>query len=650
MTFVIEDELKKLPTTPGVYMHKDSLGEIIYVGKAVNLRNRVRQYFRKTAKTDPKVAAMVSNVKEFDYIKCATEVEALVLECNLIKKYKPKYNILLKDDKSYPYIKVTVGEDFPRIYKTRRLDRDGSKYYGPYTDVTAVTRIIELIDEIYTLKKCRHQTFRENIRPCLNYHIGKCLGVCQGKVSVDEYNKNIDEIIDILNGKTSGIEKKLEEKMLKASDELRFEDAARYRDFIKSLSIIGETQRATLSGSSDMDVIIPVVTKKASIAAIYHIRDGKMIGRDVSYVRDNLFACESSSTEDDIVSSYIKQHYTMSTNLPKEILLTRHIEDEDLIEELLTRVNRENAVQKSDVFHKTKILVPERGEKKALVNMAVTDSIELSKSIDQRLERENEKKNALKDRLTAVIERCCTLNGSVPAILTEDDDREYRIEAYDISNLNGLDTVGAMVVYEGRKAIRSDYRKFNIKTAGSGDDYASLQEVIYRRLKRAKNGDEGFSTYPDIMFIDGGLGQVSAVLKIMEAYRMSIPVVGMAKDDAHRTRALVFADGSEIVLAEDPILFSYTGTIQEEVHRFAITFMKGARSKKVIRSALEDIEGVGPSRRKALLQHFGSIGKIKAASYEELMSVNGMNNKVAENVMEFFARSGSENAGDNVNE
>lgn len=636
MTFVIEDELKKLPTTPGVYMHKDSLGEIIYVGKAVNLRNRVRQYFRKTAKEDPKVAAMVLNIKEFDYIKCATEVEALVLECNLIKKYKPKYNILLKDDKSYPYIKVTIGEEFPRIYKTRNLKRDGSKYFGPYTDVTAVTRIIELIDELYTLKKCRNQSFKAGIRPCLNYHIGKCLGVCQGKVSAEEYNGYIDEIIDILNGKTASVEKKLERKMLEASEELRYEEAAKYRDYINSLSIISETQRATLSGANDIDVIIPVVTQKASIAAIYHIRDGKMVGRDISYVSDNLVMHDMNSIEGDIVESYIKQHYTMSTNLPKEILLTRHIQDESLIEELLTRLNKENAVQKNDVFHKTKILVPERGEKKALVDMAITDSIELSRSIDQRLERENEKKNALRERLTAVIEKCCLLNGSVPSILTEDDDREYRIEAYDISNLNGLDTVGAMVVYEGRRAIRNDYRKFNIKTAASGDDYGSLQEVIYRRLKRAKNGDEGFNTYPDIMFIDGGLGQVNAVLKIMEAYKLSIPVVGMAKDDAHRTRALVFADGSEIALSDDPILFSYTGTIQEEVHRFAITFMKSARSKKVIRSALEDIEGIGPSRRKALLSHFGSINNIKNASYDELMAVEGMNSKVAENVITFF--------------
>lgn len=636
MTFVIEDELKKLPTTPGVYMHKDSLGEIIYVGKAVNLRNRVRQYFRKTAKEDPKVAAMVLNIKEFDYIKCATEVEALVLECNLIKKYKPKYNILLKDDKSYPYIKVTIGEEFPRIYKTRNLKRDGSKYFGPYTDVTAVTRIIELIDELYTLKKCRNQSFKAGIRPCLNYHIGKCLGVCQGKVLAEEYNGYIDEIIDILNGKTASVEKKLERKMLEASEELRYEEAAKYRDYINSLSIISETQRATLSGANDIDVIIPVVTQKASIAAIYHIRDGKMVGRDISYVSDNLVMHDMNSIEGDIVESYIKQHYTMSTNLPKEILLTRHIQDESLIEELLTRLNKENAVQKNDVFHKTKILVPERGEKKALVDMAITDSIELSRSIDQRLERENEKKNALRERLTAVIEKCCLLNGSVPSILTEDDDREYRIEAYDISNLNGLDTVGAMVVYEGRRAIRNDYRKFNIKTAASGDDYGSLQEVIYRRLKRAKNGDEGFNTYPDIMFIDGGLGQVNAVLKIMEAYKLSIPVVGMAKDDAHRTRALVFADGSEIALSDDPILFSYTGTIQEEVHRFAITFMKSARSKKVIRSALEDIEGIGPSRRKALLSHFGSINNIKNASYGELMAVEGMNSKVAENVITFF--------------
>lgn len=636
--FVIEDELKKLPTTPGVYMHKDSLGEIIYVGKAVNLRNRVRQYFRKNAQLDPKVRAMVSVVSEFDYITCATEVEALILECNLIKKYKPKYNILLKDDKSYPYIKLTTGEKYPRIYKTRRLERDGSKYFGPYTDIGAVTRILELIDDTYPLKKCRALSFSAGVRPCLNYHIGKCLGVCQGNVSEEEYSRMIDEISDILNGRATHLKKELEAKMYEASDNLEFETAAKYRDTIAALGIIGETQRASVTGGNDADVLIPVVTANASIVAAYHIRDGKMVGRDISYVRDNTFVGETSSEENDIVASFIKQHYTMSTALPKEILLTKRVPDEALLEELLNSVNSDNALARNDVMHKTRILVPERGDKKALVVMAATDSIELSKSIDERLERELEKKNLLKARISEVIERCCLLDGSSPMLLTDDDEREYRIESYDISNLNGLDTVGAMVVYEGRKPVRSDYRKFKVKTAASGDDYGSLQEVLYRRLKRAKNGDEGFSTYPDLMLIDGGLGQVNAVLKIIRAYGLSIPVAGMAKDDAHRTRAIVFEDGSEIDLAKEPVLFSYAGTIQEEVHRFAITFMKDVRGKKAIRSVLEDIPGIGPARRKALLSRFGSIQGIRDASYEELCSAPGMNGAAAESVISFFKK------------
>lgn len=632
--FVIEDELKKLPTCPGVYMHKDSLGEVIYVGKAVNLRNRVRQYFRKQAQLDPKVRAMVSVVSEFDYITCATEMEALILECNLIKKYMPKYNILLKDDKTYPYIKVTTAEEYPRIYKTRRVVRDGSKYFGPYSDVAAVTQIVELLDEIYPLKKCRNQSFRAGIRPCLNYHIGKCQGVCQGNVPRSEYMQMISEILDILNGRDTALKKKLEAKMYAHSEQMEYEEAARYRDYLAALDKLGETQRATMTGENDIDVLVPVVTNNNTIVAAYRIRDGKMIGREVNYMRDNAV----DSGEADIIAAFIEQHYTMMTRLPKELLLTKHIDGEELLEELLNRTNEENAEARNDISHKTKILVPERGEKKQLVKMAIVDSIELSKSLDERAERELEKKKLLRDRLTPIIERCCELNGSVPMILTDEDEREYRVEAYDISNMNGLDTVGAMVVYEGRKAIRNDYRKFKVKTASASDDYGALQEVIYRRIKRAKGGDEGFSTYPDIMFIDGGLGQVHAVKKIIDAYGMSIPVVGLAKDDAHRTRAIVFEDGYEIPLKSDPVLFSYAGTIQEEVHRFAITFMKGVHGKTTIKSALEDIPGVGPKRRAALLRHFGSIGEIRKASYEQLMDAPGMNSLIAENIIEFFAK------------
>ncbi len=633
--FDIEEELRKLPKSPGVYMHKDSLGEIIYVGKAVNLRNRVRQYFRSTSKHDPKVRAMVSNIAEFEYITCATEMEALILECNLIKKHMPKYNILLKDDKTYPYIEVTVSESYPRVVRTRRLLRDGNRYFGPYSDSTAVWRIIKMIDEMYPLKKCIAQSFKLDARPCLNYHIGKCKGVCTGHVNREEYLSMIDEIIDILSGRDSDIIKRLEAKMYEESELLHFEEAARYRDYINSLKQLGETQRASMVKDRDVDILIPVLTNSNGIVVQYKVRDGKMIGREVIYLRDAGLGMREGE-RGELVSAYIKQHYPMSTRLPREILLDRHIEDEELLMEFLDQINADNAESRSDVMHKTKLLVPERGEKKALLDMALEDSIQLSKSLDERAIREKERKQALRNSVAGLIVKCSELNGTEPCLIEEDDEREYRVEAYDISNMNGLDNVGAMVVYEGRNAIRNDYRKFKIKNATGGDDYGSLQEVIYRRLKRLKAGDEGFNKYPDIMFIDGGLGQVNAVKTIVDAFRMTIPVVGLAKDDAHRTRAVVFSDGTEINLRDEKLLFSYAGTIQEEVHRFAITFMHGTKGKKMTHSVLEDIPGVGPRRRGQLLAHFGGIEGIKNASYEDLMAVDGMNSRVAESVLEFF--------------
>ena len=632
--FVIEEELSKLPTCPGVYMHKDSLGEVIYVGKAVNLRNRVRSYFRRTSQADPKVRALVSNIAEFEYITCATEMEALVLECNLIKKFMPKYNILLKDGKSYPYIEVTTAEKWPRVIRTRELKRDGNRYYGPYTDGTAVWRILKMVDELYPLKKCRQLEFRPGVRPCLNYFIGKCPGVCIGEANEAEYAEMITEITDVLGGHDAGMIARLEKKMMDASENLQYEEAAKYRDYIKSLRTLGETQRASMVRDRDVDILIPVITDRSSVIAQYKVRDGKMIGREITYIKDG----PAGGTDDagDILSSFIKQYYPSLAVLPREIILPLHIEDESLIGEFLNTVNTSNAEVKSDVMHKTRIVIPERGEKKALLKMATEDSIELSKSLDERAEREQERKDALRNEISAVIEYASMINGQAPVLIPEGDDREYRIEAYDISNFNGLDTVGAMVVYEGRKPVRSDYRKFKVRTA-EGDDYGSLREVIYRRLKRARKGDEGFSTYPDIMFIDGGLGQVHAVKAVVDAFRIAIPVVGLSKDDAHRTRAIVFDDGREIELKGNRLLFSYCGNIQEEVHRFAITYMSGVKGKKMIKSVLEDIPGIGPKRRAMLLEHFGSIDAIKKASYEDLMSLDGMNSKAAESVMGFFS-------------
>ena len=644
--FDIGEELKKLPKTPGVYMHKDSLGEVIYVGKAINLKNRVSSYFRKTSQADPKVRAMVSNIAEFEYISCATEMEALLLECNLIKKYMPRYNILLKDDKSYPFIEVTTNEEYPRVISTRRLRRDGNRYFGPYTDAGAVRRILGMIDEMYQFKKCRQQEFRKGVRPCLNYFIGKCPGVCTGEADKAAYREKTDEVIDILSGRDSAVTAKLKAEMEQASKEMRYEDAARYRDYIRSLKALGETQRATMIKERDADVLIPVITKRTGVVARYKVEGGRMSGREITYIRSDHAGHAMPDSEKEMktlgaemIASFVKQYYPELSILPREIILPIHIEDEALLEEFLDNINASNAEGRTDVMHKTHFIVPERGEKRAVLKMAMDDSVKLAGTLDEKAEREAERRDALKKEIAGLIEYASSISGNAPLLIPEDDDREYRVEAYDISNFNGLDTVGGMVVYEGRKPVKNDYRKFKVRTA-EGDDYGSLREVIYRRLKRARKGDEGFSTYPDIMFIDGGLGQVRAVKAVVDAFRIAIPVVGLAKDDAHRTRAIVFDDGHEIDLRDNRLLFSYCGNIQEEVHRFAITYMSGVKGKKMIRSALEDIPGIGPKRRSELLNRFGSIKAIRNATYEELMEVDGMNSKAAESILEFFADTG----------
>lgn len=628
--FDINEELKKLPTCPGVYMHKDRLGTVIYVGKAVNLRNRVRQYFRNSSQHSPKVRSMVSNIAEFDYITCGTEMEALILECNLIKKYMPKYNILLKDDKTYPYIEVTMSEEFPRVIRTREVKRDENRYFGPYSDSTAVWRILKMIDEMYPLKKCSTLHFPENTRPCLNYFIGKCKGICVGKADREEYLEMIRDILGILGGKDAGVIRKLEGKMMEASDALKYEEAAKYRDYIRALRSLSEKQRATMVREHDIDILIPIRTHHNQIVAQYRVREGKMIGREIIYMND-----ETESTREELLSAFLKQYYLSTSRIPKEVIVPVHPEEEDLISELLNHIDEMNAKAGTDVPHKTRLYIPERGEKKAILDMTLADSVELARSLDERADRDEERKKNLRQKISELIRRAAEIDGAIPRLLEEDDEEEYRVEAYDISNMNGLDTVGAMVVYEGIRPVRNDYRKFRIRTA-EGDDYGSLQEVMYRRLKRAREGDPGFSRYPDIMFIDGGLGQVHAVKAVMDAFRLTIPVVGLAKDDAHRTRAVVFTDGSEIDLKSEPLLFSYAGNIQEEVHRFAITFHRGTRGKKMTHSVLEEIPKIGPKRRKALMEKFRSIDAIRKASYEELMETEGMNSKAAESVLEFF--------------
>lgn len=385
--FDINEELKKLPTCPGVYMHKDRLGTVIYVGKAVNLRNRVRQYFRNSSQHSPKVRSMVSNIAEFDYITCGTEMEALILECNLIKKYMPKYNILLKDDKTYPYIEVTMSEEFPRVIRTREVKRDENRYFGPYSDSTAVWRILKMIDEMYPLKKCSTLHFPENTRPCLNYFIGKCKGICVGKADREEYLEMIRDILGILGGKDAGVIRKLERKMMEASDALKYEEAAKYRDYIRALRSLSERQRATMVREHDIDILIPIRTHRNQIVAQYRVREGKMIGREIIYMND-----ETESTREELLSAFLKQYYLSTSRIPKEVIVPVHPEEEDLISELLNHIDEMNAKAGTDVPHKTRLYIPERGEKKAILDMTLADSVELARSLDERADRDEERK------------------------------------------------------------------------------------------------------------------------------------------------------------------------------------------------------------------------------------------------------------------
>ena len=609
--FDIKENLKKLPDCPGVYLHKDRLGQVIYVGKAVSLRNRVRQYFQSAAKTNPKVRALVSNIAEFEYITCSTEMEALILECNLIKKYMPKYNVLLRDDKTYPYIKVTVSEEFPRVIKTRMIAKDGSRYFGPYSDAGAVNRIVELLSGIYSLKRCSAQTFPAGHRPCLNYHINQCRGVCAGKVSRKEYMESIEKVLEFLGGKEKPLLKSLEEKMQEASEKLDFEEAAKYRDYIISIKAISETQRVTMIHDKDLDVVLPVKDAENSFIALFTVRDGKLSGRET-------FQIQTGEADDrsEMVSEFIKQYYSQWAVVPPEILVEQELSEKELLEEFLSREGR-----------KVRIFVPQKGEKRALLSMAQSDCVEMVKTLSEKARLNEEKQSAVSAQVAEVLRQA----GYAPS-----EQRAFRIESYDISNTNGVDSVGAMVVFEGLKKIRKDYRRFKIKTVEGPDDYGSLQEMLYRRFRRAKEGDPAFIKMPDAIFMDGGQGQVSAARKVLSAMNLDIPVVGMAKDDSHRTRAIVFEDGREMLLRERPILFRYAGTIQEEVHRFAIDYHRNLRSKNAIRSVLDNISGVGPTRRNALLNHFGTIEKIKKAGREELMEVPGITERIAENIIEYF--------------
>lgn len=613
--FDIKENLKKLPDSPGVYMHKDKLGQVIYVGKAISLRNRVRQYFQSPKRQAPKVRAMVSHIAEFEYITCNSEMEALILECNLIKKYMPKYNVLLRDDKTYPYIMVTTSEEYPRIVKTRIIKKDGNRYFGPYSDAGAVNRIVELFSSIYKLKRCAAQVFPEGFRPCLNYFIKECRGICAGGVDREEYAKDIEEMIQFLSGKDKPLIKSLETKMNEASDKLDYENAAKYRDYIADIRSLAETQRVTMINDKDLDIILPVKDADNSFIVLFPVRGGKLSGRETFQIQSG-----EGDTRKEMVSEFIKQYYSQWAVVPPEILVEEEPQDRELLEEFLGREG-----------HKVSIFVPQKGDKRALLNLTRHDVVEMTKTLTDKAESRREKEKAVLDEMNRLLEEAGYPRDH------GDRNRHVRVESYDISNTNGVDSVGAMVVFSGLEKVSKDYRRFKVRTIEGPDDYGSLQEVLYRRYKRALSGDKSFIKMPDIIMMDGGQGQVSAARKVLTALKLDIPVTGMTKDDSHRTRAIVFEDGTEIDLKERPVLFRYAGTIQEEVHRSAIDYHHKLHGKNAIHSVLDNIDGVGPKRRNELLYYFKTIDAIKRADVEELCKVPSITETVAKKIVEYFA-------------
>ena len=607
--FDIQENLKKLPDTPGVYMHKDALGQVIYVGKAISLRSRVRQYFQSSKNQSPKVRAMVSHITEFEYITCRTEMEALILECNLIKKYAPKYNVLLRDDKTYPYIKVTMREDYPRVVKTRLIEKDGSRYFGPYSDAGAVNMTIDLLNKIFVLKRCAAKSFPKDWKPCLNYHIRDCRGICTGKVDRAEYAAVIEQVLAFLSGRTKPIVEELNRKMLQASEELNFEDAAVYRDYLASIRALSEKQRVTMVGGKDLDLVLPAGSGDQTSVVVFNVRDGKLSGRDTYHMQ-----VEGEDDYDALIGQFIKQYYSMWAVVPSEIIVPKPLREAPLIEQYLESLGE---------GRKVRIFVPQKGEKRALLDLAQRDVVEMTKTLEVKTAAAKEKEDAVRAALAKLLGQ-------------QEPKEAYRVESYDISNTNGVDTVGAMVVFRNQKPVKKDYRRFKIRTVEGPDDYGSLQEMLYRRFRRAKEGDPGFRTLPDLILMDGGQGQVTAAEKVLIAMQLSIPVLGMAKDDSHRTRALVNGRGEEYVLRNDPLLFQFCGALQEEVHRFAIDYHRKLHSKNSIGSVLDHIEGIGPVKRNALLSYFQTIEDIKNADTETLKKVPGITDKNAQAIREYF--------------
>ena len=618
--FNFEEELKKLPKEPGVYIMRDDRDVILYVGKAINLHNRVRSYFRENIGRGPMIDKMVSLIARFEYIVTDSELEALVLENNLIKENSPKYNTLLKDDKTYPYIKVTVGEEYPRILFSRTMKKDKSKYFGPYTSAAAVKDTIELLNKLYCLRTCNRSLPRDIglERPCLNYHIKQCMAPCQGYITKEQYREQVNQALEFLNGNYNMILKDLEGKMKAAAEVLDFEAAAGYRDLYNSVKSVSQKQKITDSVGEDKDVIALHQDEREAVVQVFFVRDGKLIGREHYYMTQ-----VSENDKAGILENFVKQFYAGTPFIPRELMLQYEIEDGALIEKWLTE--RKGA--------KVYLRVPKIGAKEKLVELAAQNAKHILEQDRERLKREE-------GRTIGAVKEIASLLGL---------SHIERMEAFDISNINGFENVGSMIVFEKGKPKPSDYRKFRIKTVSGPDDYACMREVLTRRFRHGmeesrqleeKNLDQeygSFTKFPDLLMMDGGRGQVNIALSVLEELHIDIPVCGMVKDDNHRTRGLYF-NNVELPIDTRSEGFKLITRVQDEAHRFAIEYHRSLRSKAQIRSVLDDIPGVGPARRKALMRHFKSIEEIKSASVEELEKVPELNRRAAEGIWQFFRK------------
>ena len=604
--FDLEEELKKLPDKPGVYIMHDKIGTIIYVGKAVSLKNRVRQYFRASTNHSAKIKRMVSKIDYFEYIITDSELEALVLECNLIKEHSPKYNTMLKDDKTYPFIKITTGEHFPRVLFSRKIVHGTGKYYGPYTSAGAVKDTIELLCKLYKIRTCNRKLPADQgrERPCLNYHIGQCSAPCQGYINEEDYRKSIESVMEFLDGDYSHILKSLTQQMQQASENMEFEEAAKYRDLIASVKQVAQKQKITMDDVTDRDVIAVACDGQDAVVQVFFVRSGKLLGRDHFHM-----SVAEGDTRGEILSQFIKQYYGGTPYIPNVVMIQEEIEDSDVISQWLSGIKK----------RKVNIITPKKGDKEKLVELAYRNAQMVLIQDGEKIKREQQRTVGAMEEIAGWIH----LSGV------------KRVEAYDIPNTSDVESVGSMVVFQDGKPARNDYRKFKIKTVKGPDDYKSMKEVLTRRFKRALESSAGFDIYPDLIMMDGGKGQVNIALEVLEELGLSIPVCGMVKDDNHNTRGLYY-NNVEIPIDKRSEGFKLITRIQDEAHRFAIEYHRSLRSKAQVSSVLDGIDGVGPARRKALMKHFMEIEKIRHASVEELMEATGINRGVAENIYNYF--------------